>query len=174
MQELHDDGVDAAADRLWRSLHPSYGGPITSWRNLDSIGRSEFGGLVQEMISTYLETAARHDGTGSGQLRDMQPRIIADVTLYRADEGGGKQAIRGPHYGCLCKFDPGDVSGWDGSVFMGDDELSPGETKRLDVYFMTPRVAPVFRLVSKFYLWEGGIVGEAVPISGPYTEVPAR
>ncbi|HEY4171181.1 MAG TPA: hypothetical protein VGM96_30585, partial [Reyranella sp.] len=87
------------------------------------------------------------------------------------DRSSQKNPLRGK-FGCPCKFDPGDVCGWDGFVFLGEQVLKPGDTKRVSVCFMTPRVAPLFRLRPKFYLWSLGIIGEAVPISGPYAEQP--
>jgi hypothetical protein len=166
MQELHDDGVDAAADKLWNfgTHFHWWKNQSASWRDSDPIGRSEFGGLVQEIISTYLETAASREG--DGQLRYRQPRLVADISLYSTEKGG--EELKGFQYGCSCKFDPADVSGWDGFISLGDQQLAPGETKRLDISFAISRVASMFRILPKFYLWRDRIIGEAVPVSGPF------
>ncbi len=165
MQELHDDGVDAAADVLWRGLHPPYPGAPASWRGMDSIGRSEFGGMVEAMISAYMETTAIRDGK-AGELRYMQPRIIADITLYQTDDAEKRLAA------CISKFDPADVTGWDSFISFRDRKVAPGETARGNIDFAFPRLAAVFRLVPKIYFWRDGLIGEAVPVSGPYAILP--
>jgi hypothetical protein len=58
-QPLSDTGLEAAADVLdkvgrhhhwWRVSYPS-------WREGDSISKSEFLGIVQELISAYIDKA---------------------------------------------------------------------------------------------------------------------
>lgn len=56
------------------------------------------------------------------------------------------------------------MTAWDGWIFPAVD-FAPGETQRLGIYFLTKDIAAVFGLQPKFYLWEGRIIGEAVPIS---------
>jgi hypothetical protein len=169
MQELHDDGVEAAADRLWHLARNWSPNSPKSWRDQESIGRSEFGGLVQAVVSTYLETVANVRGSDKPLSVPMEPWLIVDLTLYPRDKSGQKSALR-DRFGCLCKFDPGDVSGWDGFFFPGEQVIEPGETKRVSV--CPPRAAPLFRLCPKFYLWSIGIIGEAAPVSGPHAEQP--
>ncbi len=44
------------------------------------------------------------------------------------------------------------------------EKFSPGETKELEMVFLTPEAGRLFRAVPKFYLWEGRIIGEAQPV----------
>ena len=82
-------------------------------------------------------------------------------------QGGKKGPIVGgwcgadSYYGCPCKFDPKDFSGWDCRILNGLEFLHPGETKEFGIAFMAPEIVPAFRMVQKFYLWEGRIFGEA-------------
>ena len=93
----------------------------------------------------------------------FKPQLMADITLHLTEKGGRSGPIlSGRRYGCPYKFDPGDLTGWDGWIFPSED-FAPGETKRLGIYFLTKEIAAVFRLQPKFYLWEGRIIGEAVP-----------
>ena len=90
---------------------------------------------------------------------------MADITLYPTEKSGRAAPIRaGYRYGCPYKFDPNDLTAWDGWIFPSED-FAPGETKRLGIYFLTKEIAAVFGLQPKFYLWEGRIIGEAMPIS---------
>jgi hypothetical protein len=43
------------------------------------------------------------------------------------------------------------------------EKFSPGETKKFGMVFLTPEAGALFRAVGKIYLWEGRIIGEAVP-----------
>lgn len=96
---------------------------------------------------------------------------MVDVSLYPTAQGGRQGPVWGDTYGCPCKFDPKDFSGWDCRLLLRGEQLVPGQTKRFGIVFLTPQVAPVFQHVKKFYLWEGGIIGEAVVApSDPYYE----
>ena len=59
-QELDKRGVEAAADSLYAlGLHHGWW-PLSpqlpaSWRNLDPIGQSEFLGIVEKTIRSYLK-----------------------------------------------------------------------------------------------------------------------
>ena len=93
----------------------------------------------------------------------LEPALTATITLYPAEKGGREGPIFGERYGCPCKFDPKDFSGWDGWVLLDGASLAPGETKQFGMHFLTPEAGALFRKVSKFYLWEGRVIGEAVP-----------
>ena len=94
------------------------------------------------------------------------PDLIARITLYATEAGGRKGPIvSGEIYRCPCKFHPNDVSGWDCGVLTNGERFSPGETKELGIIFLTPEIAPAFRLMPKFYLWEGRIIGEATVLT---------
>ena len=50
---------------------------------------------------------------------------------------------------------------WDAWPQLGDDWLQLGETRRVGFVFLSPEGAETMRRAGKFYLWEGGIIGEA-------------
>ena len=97
----------------------------------------------------------------------MTPNFIAKITLYSTDSGGRKSPIVGgwqgtdSFFGCPCKFDPKDFSAWDCRVLNGMEYLHPGETKDFGIVFFSPEIVPAMQKVTKFYLWEGRIIGEA-------------
>jgi hypothetical protein len=40
--------------------------------------------------------------------------------------------------------------------------MMPGDTRRVEVVFLTPdQAVPAFRKSGKFFLWEGHLIGEA-------------
>jgi hypothetical protein len=160
MQSLDDRGIERAADVLERVGRHHRWWPQSlddrPWRDRDPIGRSEYLGIVEEMVRAYLTSS------GEGLGKSAEPHLIIDMTLYPTNHSGRAGPILG-RYGCVCKFHPDDATGWDGFVFLADDKLAPGETKRLGMTFLTPAVATLFRNYRKFYLWERGIIGEAVP-----------
>jgi hypothetical protein len=40
--------------------------------------------------------------------------------------------------------------------------MKPGDTRRVEVVFLTPdQAVPAFRKSGKFFLWEGHLIGEA-------------
>jgi hypothetical protein len=44
--------------------------------------------------------------------------------------------------------------------------MSPGETRRVGICFLSGEsAAQIFRSAGKFYLWEGGFIGEAMVVS---------
>ena len=98
-------------------------------------------------------------------MKDTTPQLIADVTLYATDRGGRRSPNVGEWFGCPCKFDEKDFSAWDGRILLNGEPMQPGQTKRLGIMFLSPEIAPAFRSVRKFYLWEGRIIGEAVSVS---------
>ena len=56
-QPLSDAGLEAAADvldKIGRHHHWWSPNDVRPWRQMDSIGQSEFLGIVQEMIYAYL------------------------------------------------------------------------------------------------------------------------
>jgi len=59
-EALSERGVEAAADYLYAVGHHhgwwgSIPQPLASWRDLGPIGRSEFGGIVEQTIRAYLK-----------------------------------------------------------------------------------------------------------------------
>lgn len=101
------------------------------------------------------------------ELRTMTPSLIADVTLYETARGGRSTAVQ-PGWGCPCvpsKCDP--IIGYDARFLLGDDPMEPGERRRLGLVFSGgEEAAAVMRAATKFYLWEGRIIGEASVVEG--------
>jgi len=55
---------------------------------------------------------------------------------------------------------------WDCSVLLGVASVSPGETQRAGIAFLSgEKAASIFRLAGTFYLWDGRIIGEAKIVS---------
>jgi hypothetical protein len=97
---------------------------------------------------------------------EMKPELIADVTLYPASAGGRKAPITAAWFACPCKVYKDSQTAWDCRLLLEGQSLSPGETKRLGVCFLSgEKAAQIFRAAGKFYLWEAGIIGEAVVVS---------
>jgi hypothetical protein len=94
-------------------------------------------------------------------MKVIAPDFVANITLYPTDKGGRKSPIVGEWFGCPCKFDERDFSAWDCRILNRGERFSPGESKQFGMVFLSPEVAPMFRKVQKFYLWEGWIIGEA-------------
>ena len=98
-------------------------------------------------------------------MKDAPPELIADVTLYASDGGGRKGPTSSEWYGCPCMVSKDRLVGWDCRILLRGTPLSPGETRRLGMVFLSPdKAVPILREARKFYLWEGGFVGEAVVI----------
>jgi len=57
------------------------------------------------------------------------------------------------------------LTGWDGWPLL-DEPLGPGERRRLGFVFLSgERAADIFRKAGRFYLWEGGFIGEAIVVA---------
>jgi len=54
--------------------------------------------------------------------------------------------------------------GYDALPLIGDSPLLPGDVRRLGFYFLSSESVPIMRQAGRFYLWEGGFIGEAVLI----------
>jgi hypothetical protein len=92
----------------------------------------------------------------------MQPELIVDLKLYPTSEGGRRAPIMEKWFGCPCKFRKEDFEARDCGVLLGVKSIAPGESARVGVTFLSPDSAALFRAAGKFYLWEGGIIGEAM------------
>lgn len=89
------------------------------------------------------------------------PDLIADVKLYPTDSGGrSAAALLG--WGCPCfamKSTAG--RGWDARLQLGDAPFEPGTERRVGFVFLSREGAEAMKRHGRFYLWEGGFVGEA-------------
>lgn len=100
-------------------------------------------------------------------LRNMQPQLVADVVLYQTDQGG-RQTTAYPGWGCPCmvsKKEP--LVGYDAWPLLGDDPINPGESRRLGFVFLSPDGLETIARAGRFFLWEGGFIGEAKVIERP-------
>jgi hypothetical protein len=98
-------------------------------------------------------------------LNQVVSRFIAEISLYPTEAGGRASPIIGDWFGCPCKFDEADQTAWDCRIITNGELFAPGETKRLEIVFLTPEAGALFRTVKRFYLWEGRIIGTASAIS---------
>lgn len=95
-------------------------------------------------------------------MEDVAPHLIADVTLYPTGQGGRRGPTQSDWFSCLCKVRREDANAWDCRILMQGNPLSPGETRRAGVIFLSgERAASIFRIAGKFFLWELRIIGEA-------------
>jgi hypothetical protein len=98
---------------------------------------------------------------------NMNPDLTVDVTLYPTAEGGRNHSIVGLWFGCPCKLRKDDFEARDCRLLLNGQTMSPGETRRLGIKFLSDDSAPIFRDAGRFYLWEGKIIGEAVVTPNP-------
>jgi hypothetical protein len=94
----------------------------------------------------------------------MKLDLIVDVKLYSVTEGGRHHPIVGEWFSCPCKLGKNDFEARDCRLLLNGLTMSPGETRRLGIKFLSDDSAPIFRDAGKFYLWEGKIIGEAVVV----------
>jgi len=90
----------------------------------------------------------------------------ADLYLYPTEQNGRKSAARGSYrpIGFLRKDPTFGLNGDQayGIFFeLGDTFVAPGETKRVNCFFIYGPSFDVFINAKKFYIWDGRIVGEA-------------
>lgn len=98
-------------------------------------------------------------------LYTLAPQLIADVTLYPLSLSSRKSSIL-PGWGCpCCSSNSPPIVGYDGWPLLGDTPLAPGDQRRLGFVFLSSdEAAEVFRKAGKFFLWEGGFIGEAIVV----------
>lgn len=93
------------------------------------------------------------------------PHLVAEVRMFSTAMGGRKGPAY-PGWGCPCllsKAEP--LTGYDAWPLLDAAPLLPGERRRLGFYFLSHEEAvPLMRSVGRFYLWEGGFIGEAMVI----------
>jgi len=96
-------------------------------------------------------------------LKNANPHIWAEYTLYPTSKGGKTKYIScGWSCPCFVKKDSM-CGGFDAYPLLGNTIMSPSETRYLGLWFMNREEAePTFKKAGKFYLWEGGFIGEAI------------
>src|SRR5262249_42235799 len=98
-------------------------------------------------------------------LRNMQPQLFADVVLYPAEQGG-RRTTAYPGWGCPCmiaKAEP--LVGYDAWPLLGDDPINPGDSRCLGFIFLTQEGLETVVKAGRFFLWEGGFIGEATVVA---------
>jgi hypothetical protein len=95
----------------------------------------------------------------------MEPQLVADVRLYRAEDGG-RSSTAYPGWGCPCMVsnEPPWI-GRDGWPLLGEQSIEPGDERRLGFVFLSSDAPEVMRDAGRFYLWEGRVIGEATIVS---------
>ncbi len=94
-------------------------------------------------------------------LRTAKAQLMADVRLYRTEDGG-KSLTAHLGWGCTCMMsNTPPWTGWDAWPLLGNDPLNPGDERRLGFVFLSLEGLEAIRSARKFYLWEGRIIGEA-------------
>jgi hypothetical protein len=95
-------------------------------------------------------------------LRSRKPELVADLWLYPSEQGGRRSAIR-LGWGCPCSVQKATDDCWDAYPLLGDLEMKPGESRKAVgfVFLSGEAAAAKMRAAGKFYLWEGGFIGEA-------------
>jgi hypothetical protein len=95
-------------------------------------------------------------------MKGSSPRLLADVTLYPTAQGGRKGPTPPNWFGCPCKAAKDHSQAWDCRLLLEGTSMKPGETRRVEVVFLTPdQAVPAFRKSGKFFLWDGRLIGEA-------------
>jgi hypothetical protein len=96
-------------------------------------------------------------------MKQIEPDIIADITLYPTNRGGREAAIRGG-YSCVCLLEGTDRGC---HILLHGRAVAPGETARVGVTILLgeEEAATLFFPARRFFLWEGRIVGEGTVIS---------
>ncbi|WP_063800174.1 hypothetical protein [Bradyrhizobium retamae] len=88
------------------------------------------------------------------------PDLTPELYLYPTEAGGRKGPIK-LGWGCPCSKENSLQQGWDGYPLL-QSEMMPGERRRLGFVFLSGAEATLaLRLSDRFYLWEGGFIGEA-------------
>lgn len=98
--------------------------------------------------------------------RTADPHIIADLQMYETDAGGRKGPAL-PGWGCpIMISNDHPWQGWDAILLLRDQPIAPGESRRMGIHFIFGEDgASAVREAGKFYLWEGGIVGEGIVVA---------
>jgi hypothetical protein len=89
--------------------------------------------------------------------------LSVEVTLYAKDRGGRQYPIEDLGYACFCKINPRDRTAYECRInFYCKYPVSPGETRRADIFLITGEDAEsIFGKSGRFFLCEDRIIGEA-------------
>jgi len=97
-----------------------------------------------------------------------KPNVIARIYLYPTEQGGKKQNMMPPWFGCPLKIDGVDDSYHDCRILLdAAGQVAPGQTVIAPVAFLAPELfQDKLHVGLKFKLWETRFIGE-----GEITEV---
>jgi hypothetical protein len=95
------------------------------------------------------------------ELKKLAPELVVRLTLYPTEAGGRQTPFRSG-LSCVCCADKSTASGWDGCPQLNDEPMYPGQTRTVGFAFLSEReAAATLSKNEKFYLWDGGFIGEA-------------
>ena len=95
-------------------------------------------------------------------MNEVAAQLFADVTLYTTENGGRLGSTPPEWFACPCVINREDLQGWDCRILLGGIPMSPGDTRRVEIIFLSPESAlPKLRAAGAFFLWEGRVIGEA-------------
>ena len=102
-------------------------------------------------------------------MAEFPPNLLCDITLYPTEQGGRNYPIRGDlerWFSCPCKASSEDYEAWDCRIVLDGEVFKPGESRRLEVLFLSGAEAlRIFAPLGRFLLWEGRIIGEATIVT---------
>lgn len=96
-------------------------------------------------------------------INEQAPDLIAKVTLYGEEACKGAKIIQ-PGDLCKCVGCPvGIGERIDAWLQIGDFDLQPGQTRIVGFCFFAQNAfAKSLKEAAKFYLWDNGLIGEAI------------
>lgn len=96
---------------------------------------------------------------GSG-LNTERYVLTVNLRLYAPDEGGRSKDVL-PGWRCPCfPVRNKDAGGYDCLPLL-TEPLSPGESRKVELHFLSRDAVETLRLAKMFFLWEGRFVAEA-------------
>jgi len=84
----------------------------------------------------------------------MNPDILADIQLYRTEDGGRQGPTPPDKFGCLLEIND---KYYDCRLLLeGIGALSPGQSVTVPIKFLSPEVViEQLKFVPQFHLWDG-------------------
>ena len=109
---------------------------------------------------------------GRGAVLEQEPRVAErgslaiQLYLYPTETGGKKLPVYDLYRPlCFVEKNKADLA-YGCMITVGQPPLAPGESRRVRITFpMYPDAAKILAAAEKFYIWDGGFVGEAVVTS---------
>ncbi|MGD0617806.1 MAG: hypothetical protein ABSB67_09115 [Bryobacteraceae bacterium] len=96
----------------------------------------------------------------SGMASPLRPDVIAEVWLYRTEDGGRKSPTPPDRWGCIFQHEGED---FDCRLLLAGRAIAPGDRANVAIKFLRPDLIKSRLAVgSRFKLREGRIIGEGV------------